>query len=325
MDDMLSTAILLAIHGNVPVVRREPTSEELEDPNVIVYDIGRRHEPAKSNFDHHQFPPDVSLCALSLILDHQGLLQKAREYWSWLEFVEVLDSRGPKGVEELLGVDFNRQVAPTASPVDEWLLEEWEDQQTLRPANPVHSLLRKLGDSLIQSLVRMEQRITELKDTTQWSKLDGAEPPITVARIMIPRSQKPASYLDFYWKKLGGEPLVSISEDSRGNGLALFSHDVARVDFRQIKNNPEITFVTNSGYFAVTRNMLDDTAVNQFIMDSLVSPDNQHHEWIISIKNHLGWQDLIHTGHMPRAEAERRAADALHYYEGSQQWRIRRK
>ena len=69
-DDLLAVCVLIARH-RVPVFRREPTDDDLDDASVVVVDIGGSHDPAKSNFDHHHFdrehPPT---CALSLSLIH---------------------------------------------------------------------------------------------------------------------------------------------------------------------------------------------------------------------------------------------------------------
>jgi len=53
-DDVFACAWLRHLGCDAPVDRRVPTPEELEDPAVLVADIGGRHEPALMNFDHHQ-------------------------------------------------------------------------------------------------------------------------------------------------------------------------------------------------------------------------------------------------------------------------------
>ncbi len=50
-DDVLAVCILAARHG-CPIVRREPTPQELDDPEVAIVDIGGVHDPARLNFDH---------------------------------------------------------------------------------------------------------------------------------------------------------------------------------------------------------------------------------------------------------------------------------
>ena len=65
-DEFLACSVLLALHP-VPLVRREPTPEDLANPAICVVDVGHQHEPALHNFDHHQLPKDhPPTCSLSL-------------------------------------------------------------------------------------------------------------------------------------------------------------------------------------------------------------------------------------------------------------------
>ena len=64
-DDFLACSVLLSNHP-VSIFRRDPTEQELEDPEVAVVDIGHQHDPKLNNFDHHQLPRDHEpTCALS--------------------------------------------------------------------------------------------------------------------------------------------------------------------------------------------------------------------------------------------------------------------
>jgi hypothetical protein len=72
-DELLACSLLAAVH-RVPIVRREPTPEDLADPTIAVVDVGGEHAPERNNFDHHQFPADhPPVCALSLVLQHLGV------------------------------------------------------------------------------------------------------------------------------------------------------------------------------------------------------------------------------------------------------------
>ncbi|MEO0663582.1 MAG: MYG1 family protein, partial [Planctomycetota bacterium] len=116
-DDLLAVSVLVALHG-CPVERREPTSEDLADPAVAVVDVGGAHDPARANFDHHQFPRDHRpTCSLSLVLDALGLYEDALKFCDWLETAEHFDSRGPKRTAEWLGVP-RRAVSQLSSPID---------------------------------------------------------------------------------------------------------------------------------------------------------------------------------------------------------------
>ena len=103
-DDLLATCVLIAIHG-CAIERREPTPEDLADPEVGVVDIGETHDPALNNFDHHHFPREhAPSCSLSLVLQSLGVYEDAVKFCDWLEPAEWFDSRGPNRTAEWLGV-----------------------------------------------------------------------------------------------------------------------------------------------------------------------------------------------------------------------------
>ena len=55
-DDVTAVSLILATYPNAQftIERREPTTDELENPDVWVVDVGDKFEPEKHNFDHHQ-------------------------------------------------------------------------------------------------------------------------------------------------------------------------------------------------------------------------------------------------------------------------------
>jgi len=55
-DDVFAAAYLM-LHKNteIKIIRRDPTPEELTNPNVIVFDIGGQFNTGLNNFDHHQW------------------------------------------------------------------------------------------------------------------------------------------------------------------------------------------------------------------------------------------------------------------------------
>jgi len=54
LDDAMAVALLRAILGDLPVVRRCPTAEEWADPSVVLVDVGGQLAPELGNYDHHQ-------------------------------------------------------------------------------------------------------------------------------------------------------------------------------------------------------------------------------------------------------------------------------
>ena len=104
-DEFLACSVLLAQTPS-SIFRREPTEEDLSNPQVLVVDVGGRLEPELGNFDHHQFPRDADpTCSLSLVLEKIGLYEDAREFCPWLETTEWFDCRGPNDTADWLGID----------------------------------------------------------------------------------------------------------------------------------------------------------------------------------------------------------------------------
>lgn len=68
-DEVFAIAAIYHFHGFIPVERVMSVSkEDLEDPQILVLDIGREFNPSLSNFDHHQ---DTNSPATNiLILEH---------------------------------------------------------------------------------------------------------------------------------------------------------------------------------------------------------------------------------------------------------------
>jgi len=77
-DDVALTSFVRMSYPNISVERRMPTEDELDDPNIIVGDVGLRYDISNNNFDHHQ---DKELpCAVVLYLT-----------WYWDEYFDSID------------------------------------------------------------------------------------------------------------------------------------------------------------------------------------------------------------------------------------------
>jgi uncharacterized UPF0160 family protein len=82
-DEFLACSLLVAVH-EAPIVRREPTQHDLNNPRIAVVDVGGFHQPEMGNFDHHQFPKDhPPTCSLSLVLMEMGLKMRGSIAIGW--------------------------------------------------------------------------------------------------------------------------------------------------------------------------------------------------------------------------------------------------
>ena len=160
-DEFLACCLLLA-ENPVSIVRREPTDADLADLSIAVVDVGHEHDPARGNFDHHQFPKDhPPTCSLSLVLQHLGVYEDARKFCDWLEPAEWFDTRGPIETARWLGVE-RETLFKLNSPIDTTLLRRFAAVTALAPGEPLWEIMRWIGQDLLDYLKNLRQRRTRL-------------------------------------------------------------------------------------------------------------------------------------------------------------------
>ncbi len=252
-DDFLAASIMIAVHG-APVLRRDPTEDELNDPHVCVLDIGEKHEPEKSNFDHHQFPRDhVPTCALSLVLKDLGLYEDARLFCDWLEVAEWFDTRGPNKTAEWLGVD-RSIVGKLNSPIDISMLQRFAQEEKHESGEPIYELMRYIGEDLIDYLKNVREKIDFVATrVVRWEIAPG------LTALFLPRQEDDipdasgglARYI--LVNGLEDEIAAMVYPDSRGEGYGLARfNDHPRIDFTRIESDADVHFTHNSGFLCKT-------------------------------------------------------------------------
>lgn len=251
-DEFLACSLLVAVHG-MEVVRREPTQEDLDDPATAVVDVGGEHDPAKNNFDHHQFPADhPPVCSLSLVLQHLGLYEDARTFCDWLEPAEWFDTRGPNVTAQWLSVD-RETLFKLNSPIDVTLLRRFAKASRLGPGDPVWEVMRFIGEDLLEYLRSLRERLDYLATHAVIWDLAGDEV------LFLPRTEplpdEPSSGIGRYLESIGKSESVSalVYPDRRGSGYGLSRHnDNPRFDFTRIDKEPDVHFAHARGFVAKT-------------------------------------------------------------------------
>ena len=255
-DDLLAVCVLAAIH-NCPIVRREPTPADLDDPQVAVVDIGGVHDPARSNFDHHHFPREhPPTCALSLVLDHLGLYQDALQFCDWLEPAEWFDSRGPKRTGEWLGVP-RRAISQLNSPIDITLLRRFAQVSRLEPTDPLYTFMTMVGADLLDYLRVARQRLDFIdQHVERWTIPSGDD---LIEALYLPRTEpaadEPSAMLGSYIRarKLDDVIAAIIYPDRRGDGFGIGRYeDHPRLDFARVETQPDVHFAHKSGFMCKT-------------------------------------------------------------------------
>lgn len=251
-DELLACALLAAVH-RVPIVRREPTPEDLADHSIAVVDVGGEHAPERHNFDHHQFPADhPPVCSLSLVLQHLGVYEDAREFCDWLEPAEWFDTRGPNVTAKWLGVD-RGTMNKLNSPIDVTVLRRFAKARRLEPGEPLWEMLSYIGQDLLDYLRELRSRLDFIaQNAVIWNVGDHEV-------LFLPRTDPvpddPSASIGRYLESIGKSSAVAalIYPDRRGSGYGLSRHnDDPRYDFTRIEKEPDVHFAHARGFVAKT-------------------------------------------------------------------------
>ncbi len=255
-DEFLACSVLLALYP-VPIVRREPTSEDLLNTSVCVVDVGHRHEPAQNNFDHHQLPKDhPPTCSLSLVLQHLDLYEDAREFCEWLEPAEWFDCRGLVTTAAWLGTEPST-VSKLISPIDITLLRRFALAKRIAPGHALWEVMRMLGEDLLDYLKSMRTRLDYLgQHAVIWDlALAGRPAQILYLPRTDPLPEDPSLGIDQFIASRGlSDSIVgTIYPDRRstGYGLSRFKDNV-RLDFTRLAGCPDVHFTHARGFVAKT-------------------------------------------------------------------------
>ena len=248
-DDFLSVSVLLATLQQAEVFRREPTEEDLNDPDTYVVDVGLELTPERHNFDHHQ---DRSLpCAFHLVMQHLGHHDAAMLMFAWYPHMSMMDVSGPYRTAEHLGVDSSVLFA-SSSPIDGYIISTFASLDSLNAQNPLYDLMKSLGENMIALIGRKMERLELLKSEAKVVQVKHLK------AVASDIDNFPKLAMELYLRFLNDENIVmSITPSNRGEGWELLRlGDNTIVDFRVIESNQEILFVHGSGFLAKTHKRL---------------------------------------------------------------------
>lgn len=260
VEDALSKAC-----EGVVMERREPTAEELEDPHVLVLDVGGRYEPGKNDFDHHQLPNGTKESAMSLFAASIGLpngnfdgtaeyVPGSPEYpgdslasfledaYPWFRTRVALDACGP--------------FATAKGKLVRWAVVE----QFLGPLEDV--VLKVFGDAELEARVDVVMTLAEmiLRRHAAWARVAStvkyhhphwADGEFTLADFTKADPADAEACSDMFTRYVSG---VAVFHDNRGEGLALLRlRDDPRIDFTKVKDDPEVAFCHSGGFIVKTK------------------------------------------------------------------------
>lgn len=246
-DEFLSIAVAFSIHGEMSVYRREPTSEELNDPEVLVLDVGGKHEPELSNFDHHQRGRDEKPeCALSLYAQHLGLAETL-SIRKWYVPTVQMDVQGPFATAKALGLP--RFPFELSGPIEGQLMEAFQEATVVGPGTVLSQVLLLIGTGMVSSAKQFVEKIRVLAEMVKVVEIKGLKALVfETTDITGSQDLRDREYPD---------AAASLSWDDRGNGWSLYRfNDDPRIDFSVLEGDPAVAFAHKGGFIAKTNERL---------------------------------------------------------------------
>lgn len=249
-DDLYSCAVALNFYPKIETIeRRNPTIEELESSNVLILDVGEKHEPEKNNFDHHlkKFH-DQKVCALTLLLEHHNLLNCFKRF-NWVELSASIDNCGPFQTAKDMNLNVETLMM-LQSPLEDFILFQFSSQEVIFRDYEAYEMLKNFGKHLLEKGKKLDERIDQLKNGgAKIIEIYGLK------GLTITPTPNPSFGVGFYIKENIKEDIVfSISNDDRGEGLTLYRfNDNPKIDYRLIKEEKGVTFVHHNGFIAKTK------------------------------------------------------------------------
>lgn len=239
-DEFCAVSLILGYYKDTEftVERREPSLDEIENPDVWIVDIGNVFDPSKKNFDHHQ---DLDLpVSFVLVGEYLGLSENLSKLSFW-QFKDHMDRFGPVWVAKSMGVE---SIAKTFSPLEFFLLEKFE-----RDTENAVPLMREFGASLIQRGIEL---------TDQLNYWQSCEKAIIKNHTVIFGTTDNTKGIEDYIESMDNPASICVTYDNRGEGWKIRRHnDVEGVDFSSLEDHPDIQFAHKGGFIAKTKERLE--------------------------------------------------------------------
>lgn len=241
LDEVLACAFAqFASHTTVPIFRRDPTQEELNDAEVLVLDVGGRYQPLLSNFDHHL--PNMEECACSLFLKHHlpGLDADLRRYTKWYSSLIMLDTKGPAAWSRAHGI------------------QGFPYGLTGSLEIPVKALFEKDPNAILNLLLEIAREhsldVDRIRAEYIYAEKNSQDLVILRLRGILYNGTLTNGFSLLCEEK---KTNFTVCKDDRGLGWSMFRYgSSSQMDFRKLKADPRMLFVHPQGFMAKTKTLV---------------------------------------------------------------------
>lgn len=235
-DEFLAISLILARHSDTHffIERRDPSEEELNDPNIWVVDIGHRFEPHLKNFDHHQdLHLPASFVQVADFLELKEILQSS----PWWNFKDKIDRSGGFKMAAEIGLD---SLDPLNSPLEAFMLSLFRESPI-----SVYQQMKAFGQTLIDRGYRLKEQILFWQNCERLQVKDKI--------VLVGYTDETGGSIQFC-ETLEQIPAIRINYDGRGDGWSMATiKDADGVDFYKLEGHHQIKFAHKNGFIAKTK------------------------------------------------------------------------
>ena len=271
-DDFLVTCMMIYL-CRVTVYRREPNYKDIQDPWIMVVDVGGQHNPDTLLFDHHHLD-NREICALHMFLDYLGILDKMREVFSWVDVTAWLDADGPYLTAQRLGIS-PKVLFQLTSPIEVAILDEFGRRRRLLAGDSLYEIMHIIGQANLEYIEKYSERLAWLKENAIIEQIDED---IRAIVIKDPKLSEPGLAMGAYRASIPrrGDIAVSVTPDARGSGRTVYRFaDHKRIDMSRVEGDPRTLFVHKGGFILKTKPNIKLKDVYELIRMSII-PKGSH-------------------------------------------------
>ncbi len=253
-DDFAAVALILACNpaDDFEICRRDPTPEDMENPEIWVVDIGRQHCPEKKKFDHHQYQGGE--CAFVLVARHFGIWDGLNTEMPQMAFKSVMDTRGPQIAAAYIGLQA-KDLINMLSPLETAVLADFGASATPEPGLP-----RAIGNYWLKAAADLKQRLEDIRLIAVVEPLgDEYGYMLVLDEVCCCDSMFGVSAFKAEWEAANPGKIITvsvtpekarISGDVPGKNVYRFD-DFPLIDFSRLKGMPGVKFTHKSGFLAI--------------------------------------------------------------------------
>ncbi len=260
-DDIMACALAYAfgVSHDVPIERRNPRPDELDDLCTLVLDVGGRHDPAHLDFDHHQRArDDAPKCAYRLFAEWLGVDGEMRLLHPWYDAWNLMDVCGPYQTAKRLGAPPAALAGFIDNPLSDWVIRRFADDTELR---------RRLAVTFAKEILLTRACWGDLQAKITRRDVAG----FFVADLTQCLTEEISRCSEAWVRQ--NHPDCLLMRDGRGTGLTLLRcEDNPRLDFARCRGRPYTLFAHAGGFILKTTSR--DVDLVAILADARVEAQN---------------------------------------------------